>query len=70
MPVPEFVILKKRLWHKFFTVNFVNRFRTIFLLPLFILEKLETSRIDCGNKIKKKPCLLTFLSGNFNMKAN
>ena len=70
MPVPESVILKKRLWHRFFTVNFVNRFRILFLLPLFILEKLKTSRIDYGNKIKKKPCLLTFLSGNFNMKAN
>ena len=33
------------------------------LLPLFISEELGTSKIDCGDKIWKKPCLLTFSSG-------
>ena len=70
MPAPESVILKKGSGTGFLLLIFVNRFRTLFLLPLFIFEKLETSRIDCGNKIKKKPCLLTFLSGDSNMKAN
>ena len=32
------------------------------LLPLFIRGKLETSKIDCGDKIWKKPCLFTFSS--------
>ena len=33
------------------------------LLPLFILGKLGTIKIDCGEKISKKPSLFAFSSG-------
>ena len=33
------------------------------LLPLFIRGKLGTSKIDCRDKIQKKPCLFTLSSG-------
>ena len=32
------------------------------LLPFFIRGKLETSKIDCEDKISKKPCLFAFSS--------
>ena len=40
------------------------------LLPLFIREKLGTSKTDCGDKIQKKPCLFAFSSTNQTMTAN
>ena len=39
-------------------------------LPLFILGRLGTSKIDCGEKIQKNPCLFTFSSGKQAMTAN
>ena len=37
---------------------------------LFIRGKLETSKIDCGDKIQMKRCLFTFSSGKQAMAAN
>ena len=34
------------------------------VLPLFIRGNLGTSKIDCGDKIKKKPCLFTLSCEN------
>ena len=36
---------------------------TVALLPLFIRWKLRTSKINCEDKIWRKPCLFTFSSG-------
>ena len=40
------------------------------VLPLFIRGKLGTGKIDCGDKIQKKPFLFTFSSEKQAMTAN
>ena len=40
------------------------------VLPFLIRKKLGTSKIDCSDKMKKKPCLFTFSSGKSAMTAN
>ena len=40
------------------------------ILPLFIHGKQRTSKIDCGDKIRKKTCLFTFPSRKMTMIAS
>ena len=47
-------------WNLIISKNVIKFDVNLAVLPLFILGKLRTSKIDCGDKIQKKPCLLTF----------
>ena len=48
----------------------VKYFRKIDLSLFFIHGKLGTSKIDCEDKIQKKPCLFIFSSGKQALTAN
>ena len=52
------------------TFLFSHEMSMALILPLFIRGKLGTSKIDCGDKIQKKPYLFTFSSGKQAMTVN
>ena len=56
--------------HFLITLFWIKSFEKEFEIAAFIRRKLETSKIDCGDKIQKKPCLFTFSSGKQAMTAN